>query len=125
MPVEFEASTDGVTWVRWSYEIEGTSVLKVNGGWETFPVMWVVGNGVTRTALVSPEVAADPLRMYRAASHVTGWQDEAEFVPATRLYVWGLLNYVDGGTGMGLVLMVIDFEGVVQAMVPVPEAEQS
>jgi hypothetical protein len=124
MPVAFEATQDGVNWVRWEYELEGTSSIDVNGTRETFPVLWVAGGGVTRTALVSPEVVEDPLRMYRAASHVTGWQEESEFIPATRLYVWGLLNFVDGGTGMGLVLMVIDFDGVVQAMIPVPEAER-
>jgi hypothetical protein len=60
-----------------------------------------------------------PDRLATVAQHVACWDDEAQFIPVDQLYVWGLVNYGNGGNDVGLVLLLIGFDGEVRAMVPV------
>lgn len=119
-----------VTWVngetrRWDYEFGAPGELSVNGTVETCPTLVLTCGDMVREAMVSDEVAKDAGRVRSVATHMACWSDEAETVPAVRLYVWGLIRYNDETDDVGLCLLVVDLGGTVQAMIPIEEVVES
>jgi hypothetical protein len=119
-----EVSMDGVT-RRWDYTYGPPAKLRMRDSVENCPTLVLTCGDMTRTAMMSDEVALDDYRVKLVAANMACWDDEARFVPAVRLYVWGLLSYADGTTGTGLCLLVVDLDGTVSGMFPIESSEIS
>lgn len=114
-----EVAKDGTT-RRWDYAPGPPGTLPMSGGrTETCPTLELRHGDMLRVALLSSEVAGDDTRVRSVAANMAAWDDESQYIPAVRLYVWGSVWFTGGTTRQGLCLIVVDLEGTVSAMLPI------
>lgn len=111
---------------RWDYRFGATAALPMTEGRsEMCPTLELRCGDMLRVALLTDEIAPDETRVKSVAVNMARWDDDAQFIPAVRLYVWGSIGFTDGTTRQGLCLLVVDLEGTVSAMLPIESLEIS